>query len=111
MKLSRVKTIMGASQVGYCAMDSKVGLELKSTPKIRPTELTGGGPGNGVTGLAMFSSSHDQKDSLIRGLTTSGCDGQLQAGRVYRNLCGLRNAKGSPFASLRAKIAIISHGN
>jgi hypothetical protein len=94
MKLSRVKTIMGASQVGYCAMDSNVGLGLKTTPKIRPTELTGGvGSGNGVTGLAMFSSSHDQKDSLIRGSSTSEYDSQLQAGRVYRNLCGLRNAR------------------
>jgi hypothetical protein len=96
MKLSRVKTIMGASQVGYCAIDSTVGLELKTTPKIRPTELTGGvGSGNGVAGLAMYSSSHDQKDSLIRGSSTFEYDNELQAGRVYRNLCGLRNAKGS----------------
>jgi hypothetical protein len=46
--------IRGKTQVGRWTIDSKVGLGLKITPKIRATELVGfAGSGDGIIGLAI----------------------------------------------------------
>src|SRR6202050_1927516 len=90
---SRLNSTSGKIHVGRCAMDSKVGLGLKITPKIRPTELTDGADsGEGVTGLAMFFSSDGQRvEALVPGSSTLGRCEKLQAGRVYRNSGELGN--------------------
>src|ERR1700722_25124 len=54
MTETRQTNIKGRIQVGRCAIDSKVGLGLKITPKIRPTELTCGVGSGVIAGVAMF---------------------------------------------------------
>ena len=51
----RQTKIKGRIQVGRWTIDSKVGLGLKITPKIRPIELTCGAGSGGIAGVAMFS--------------------------------------------------------
>jgi hypothetical protein len=59
--------IKGRIQVGRSAIDSKVGLGLKITPGIRPTELTGAVGSGGIAGVAMFflRQSKKRKSSVL----------------------------------------------
>jgi len=50
----RQSNIKGKIQVGRWTIDSRVGLGLKITPKIRPIELTCGAGSGVIAGMAMF---------------------------------------------------------
>src|SRR6202034_603075 len=68
--MTKVDTTMiktnGKTHVGRWTIDSNVGLGLKITPKIRPSELTGfADSSGGITGLAIFSPPQSKVKALF----------------------------------------------
>src|SRR3984957_18817930 len=96
---TRQTNIKGRIQVGRCAIDSNVGLGLKITPKIRPTELTCGAGSGVIAGVAIFYLRQTNGvEALFPSSITFKSSDKLQRWsvprfkRISERLCASRNA-------------------
>jgi hypothetical protein len=104
---TRQSNIKGRIQVGRWTIDSKLGLGLKITPKIRPTELTCGAGSGGIAGVAMFSSGNRNREKpLFSGSITFKRSDKLQRQSVprFRGISERLRASGEAGAQSPARV-------